>query len=237
MAECHGQSSVFPFMAKVSLTFRPRRSAGAAALLAAVLSNPACATDVALAGVFPGKALLIVNGGAPRAVGVGTTTREGVRVLSVDGDSATVEIDGLRQRVVVGQHPVSVQGAQGRGAATVTIEADRRGMFHTDGSINGAPVHFLVDTGATLVALGRSDAQRAGLDITKGEPIRIHTANGLTQGWRLALNSVKVGGITLNNVDGVVHSSELPAVLLGASFLNRMEMRRDGTALQLRQRF
>lgn len=207
-------------------------------LVAMLVSLPAAATDVALAGVFPGKALIVVNGGAPRAVGIGTTTPDGVRVINVDADGAMLEFDGGRHRLVIGQRAVHVSGGgAGARAPTVVIQADSRGQFHTMGSINGAQMRFIVDTGATFVSVGRSDALKAGIDFTKGEPALMQTANGTARAWRVVLDSVRVGDVTLRNVDGVVHSGELPFALLGMSFLNRMEMRRDGPTLQLRQRY
>ncbi|HQX05594.1 MAG TPA: retropepsin-like aspartic protease, partial [Zoogloea sp.] len=96
---------------------------------------------------------------------------------------------------------------------------------------------FLVDTGATSVALGRSDALRAGIEFTKGDPLTMQTANGLVRGWLVSLDRVSAGSVTLRNVPGVVVDAEMPYVLLGMSFLNRMDMRREGTALYLRQRY
>jgi len=63
------------------------------------------------------------------------------------------------------------------------------------------------------------------------------TANGAVRVWRIRLSSVKVGNITLHDVDATVHEHDMPIVLLGMSFLNRMEMRRDGAALTLTQRY
>lgn len=208
-------------------------------LAASLASFNAAATDVALAGVFPGKALIVVNGGAPRAVGVGASSADGVRVVSVDADSATLEFDGGRHRLVIGQRAVHISAVAGSGGRvpTVVIQADSSGQFHTSGSINGAQMRFIVDTGATFVSIGRSDALKAGIDFTKGEPAMMQTANGTARAWRVALDTVRVGDVTLRNVDGVVHSGDLPFALLGMSFLNRMEMRRDGPALQLRQRY
>lgn len=200
------------------------------------LSTPLHATEVALAGVFPGKALLVINGGAPRAVAAGSATPEGVRVVSVDAESAVADFDGQRHRLFVGQQTVSIGRDKG-GSPQVTIEADGRGMFRSGGKVNGVAMQFVVDTGATFVALGRGDAQRAGLDLTRAEPITLQTANGVARGWKLPLDSVSVGGVTLRNVEGVVHAADLPVALLGMSFLNRMEMRREGSTMQLRQRF
>lgn len=201
------------------------------------LALPVGATEVALAGVFPGKALLVINKAAPRAVGVGSTTLEGVRVLGVDGEAATLEFDGRRHRLVVGEQAVSVSASSGEGIPSLVIQGDSRGHFNQIGAINGASVRFLVDTGATSVALGRADAVRAGVDFMKGESVSMQTANGLVRGWMVSLDTVKAGALLLRNVPGVVIDAELPYVLLGMSFLNRMDMRREGSALYLRQRY
>ncbi len=205
----------------------------------ACLSGGSAATDVALAGVFPGKALIVVNGGAPRAVNVGTTTQEGVRIVAVEGDGATVDFDGRRHRLFVGERAVNIISSAGAtgGASVVTIQSDGRGQYRSTGAVNGASMLFLVDTGATFVSLGRSDALKAGVDFTKGEPALMQTANGVVRAWRVSLDTVRIGDVTLRNVDGVVHANDMPIALLGMSFLNRMEMRRDGSSLLLKQRY
>lgn len=205
-------------------------------LLLACVSFGAQATEVALAGVFPGKALVIINNGAPRALAVGASTPEGVRIVAVDDAGATVEVDGKRRRLVVGEHAVSV-GATGVASESIVLQGDSRGHFHAQGAVNGVAIRFLVDTGATSVALGRSDALKAGVAYTRGEPRIMETANGQARGWLVSLDSVRINGITLRNVPGVVLEVDMPQALLGMSFLNRMDMRREGGALYLRQRY
>jgi len=136
---------------------------------------------------------------------------------------------------VVGQHAVST-GGESR-AAVVTLTADPSGHFLTVGTINGVPVRLLVDTGATFISMGMADAVKANVDYKKGEPGVSMTANGPAKVWRVKLNSVRVGDVLLNEVDAVVHESSLPVVLLGMSFLNRMEMKRDGQTMTLKKRF
>lgn len=205
-------------------------------LLLACVSFGVQATEVALAGVFPGKALVLINNGAPRAVAVGASTPEGVRIVAVDDAGATVEVDGKRRRLVVGEHAVSV-GAAGAASESIVLQGDSRGHFHAQGAVNGVAIRFLVDTGATSVALGRSDALKAGVAYTRGEPRIMETANGQARGWLVSLDSVRINGITLRNVPGVVLEVDMPQALLGMSFLNRMDMRREGGALYLRQRY
>lgn len=194
------------------------------------------ATDVSVVGLFSGKAVVVINGGAPRTLALGAKTPEGVKLVSVDADSATLEFDGRRYRLAMGQAVASKESGDSAAMMT-TLTADGRGHFVTIGSINGATMRFLVDTGATLVSLGAADAVRAGIDYRKGEPGMTMTANGPSQVWRVKLDTIRVGDVTLNNVDAAVHASDLPVTLLGMSFLNRMEMKRDGNTMTLRKRY
>lgn len=204
--------------------------------MAASLPAVALGAEVALVGVFPGAAVLVVDGGAPRTVRVGSSIR-GVRVVSVERDTATVEVEGRRTQLRMGESPGSLGSGESGGPAAVTLTADGRGHFVTPGSVNGAPIRFLVDTGATYVSIGRSDAARIGVDLKNAEQGMSMTANGPAPVWKVRLSSVSVGAITLRDVDGVVHGTDMPMALLGMSFLNRMEMRRNGESMTLKRRF
>lgn len=196
--------------------------------------HQALAADVGVVGLFPGKAVLVIDGGAPRTVSVGTSVG-GVRLVAVDKESATVEWGGRRQRLAIGQHAHA--GGEGGGSQIASLTADGRGHFITTGTVNGATVRFMVDTGATGVALGAADARRANINVSNGRPIMVQTANGVTQAWLVTLDSVRVGDVVLNGVEGMVHQHDLPMALLGMSFLNRMEMKRDGQTMTLRKRY
>lgn len=195
---------------------------------------PAWAVDVGVVGLFPGKAVLVIDGGAPRTVAVGANV-SGVRLIAADQDSATVEIGGKRQRLAIGQHAHS--GGQGGETQNTSLTADSRGHFITTGTVNGATIRFMVDTGATSIALGASDARRANVSTANARPVMVQTANGITQAWLVTLDTVRVGDVTLNGVEGIVHQHDMPIALLGMSFLNRMEMKRDGQTMTLRKRY
>ena len=207
-----------------------------ALIIGLAIVMPAAATEVSLVGLFAGKALVVIDGGRPRTVPVGTTTSEGVRLLSIEEGAANFEIDGRKQRLTIGQHAVSA-GQDTTANPSVTLTADAAGHFITVGTINGAPTRFLVDTGASMVAMSIADASRANIDYQKGEPGMVMTANGPVRVWRVVLNSVRVGDIVLNQVNGTVQEANLPFALLGMSFLNRTEMRRDGSTMTLKKRF
>jgi aspartyl protease family protein len=212
-------------------------AAVALGLLGCFWFGVASATDVSVVGLFSSKAVIMVNGGAPRTVEVGAKTPEGVKLIGVDQAGATVEVDGKRYRVAMGQGITSSAGSESALSAA-TLTADGRGHFVAAGTVNGAPVRFLVDTGATVVSMGAGDAIRAGIDFrNQGQPAMTMTANGPAQVWRVKLRDVRVGDLVLNDVDGAVHSIDMPVVLLGMSFLNRMEMKREGSTMTLRKRF
>jgi aspartyl protease family protein len=195
---------------------------------------PALAQEVGLAGVMGSKAVLTINGGEPRAVQVGQTA-DGVKVISVQGDQAVVEIGGRKRALRVGQHAIGA--GSGDAGGKVTMTADAQGHFFTTGSVNGATVRFMVDTGATMISLSASDARRIGLDSSRGEKGLTNTANGQAVVTKVKLDTVRVGDVTVNNVDALIHQTEMPFALLGMSFLNRMEMQRDGSTMTLKKRF
>ena len=203
----------------------------------ALLAQAALATDIGVIGVFPGKgAVLVVDGSGPQSVRIGQKLGA-VTLVSVDKAGAVIEEAGKRRTVALGQHVTSGQSPSGR-APQVTLSADSRGQFTTEASVNGAHMRFMVDTGATLVSLPGNDARRLGIDFAKGQKGVAQTANGPTPVYRIKLDSVKVGEIELLNVDAIVlDGGGLAQPLLGMSFLNRVEMRRDGDSMTLVRRF
>ena len=119
---------------------------------------------------------------------------------------------------------------------SVTLAQDGYGHFRTEAYVNGARVRFLVDTGATLVSLPVAEAQRLGINYLQGTPGYSQLADGRRViSYRVILESVMIGDITLYNVDGVVQGGGEP--LLGMSFLSRTEMRNDGQRMVLTKRY
>jgi len=203
-------------------------------LLLALSSGSLPAQEVGLAGLLGSKAMLMINGGEPRAVAIGQTV-EGVRLIAVQNDQAIIEIGGKKRALRVGQHAVG--GGSGGDSGKVILTADSRGHFATIGTVNGASVRFLVDTGASVISLGASDARRLGLDPTRGQRVLMNTANGQAIASKITLDVVRVGDITLHNVEAVINQTDMPVALLGMSFLNRMEMQRDGDTMTLKRRY
>ncbi len=206
------------------------------ASLSLLLVGAADAAEVNVIGLFPNKAVVVIDGGAPRVLSVGQKPVGGVTLISTDRESATLDIDGQKKTLRIGQHHAGPTPASPSQSATLT--ADPRGHFVVDGQINGGPVRFLVDTGATTIALSSGDATRLGIDYRKGLPGMMGTANGMATAYALKLDTVRVGDIVLNNVDAaVLEGNPMPFALLGMSFLNRMEMKREGQTMVLIRRF
>jgi aspartyl protease family protein len=202
----------------------------------ALSCGAAGATDVNVIGLFPGKAVVVVNRGAPRTLAVGDKTPEGVRLLSVDSGSATLEVDGRREKLDMGQHFETAASSGSR--ESVTLPADDHGQFVTSGQVNGNHMRFVIDTGATYVAIPASEARRLGIDLSHARQGATMTANGPVAVYKVSLDSVTLGGVTLYNVEATVHPMPgMDVGLLGMSFLNRMEMRREGTTLTLTKRY
>ncbi|MGJ7534466.1 MULTISPECIES: retropepsin-like aspartic protease family protein [unclassified Variovorax] len=208
----------------------------AAQLLAAAAVAHA-AGSVTLTGSIGSRAILIVNGNPPKTVAVGESY-QGVKLLSLQADQAVVELDGKRVNLRM-DTPVSIGGGGGSGGGgnRVVLSADSRGHFMTQGAINGRPVTFMLDTGATSIALSADDAQRIGLDYSKGQRVTMSTANGTTSGYRLRLQSVRVGDVEVYDIDAIVSPQAMPFVLLGNSFINRFSMRRDADQMVLEKRY
>lgn len=211
-----------------------RRHRIASIVLGLLLSTGAAALDVNVVGLFPNKAVVQIDGGKLQTLSVGQKTIEGVVLVSVERDGATFDIQG--QRMVLGLGLARMKASTS--AASVRMTADGRGHFVTVGQVNGTPIRFAVDTGATFISLPAGEARRLGLDYRKGQKTMMNTANGGALAYRIKLDTVQVGDITLNAVDAVVMEGDgLAVALLGMSFLNRMDIRREGEIMTLTKRY
>ncbi len=205
---------------------------GAAALLLPALP---WAQTVQLAGQMGRKALLLIDGQTVTlAVG---ESRSGVTLRSLQDGQAQVEWGGRVSTLSVGGAPARVGAGGGPVVGrSIVLPVGPGGHFMAGGNINGRAVRFMVDTGATTIALGRSDAQRVGLDLTGAQRVLMQTAGGTVAGHALTLSAVTVGEVTLANVQAVVMPTEMPFVLLGNSFLSRFQMQRDNDVMRLELR-
>lgn len=171
---------------------------------------------------------LLVNGSILRSLYRGETSAEGVRVVEVRSDSALIEVEGKHFQMTLGSST----------APSVVLQADSRGHFLAEVAINGTPIRALVDTGASSVALNLEDARRMGVDLIGAPSITVQTAAGPRRALRAKLGNVQLGDILLQNVEAIVsETNDLPIVLLGMSFLDRLDMQRSGRTLILTRRY
>jgi aspartyl protease family protein len=207
----------------------------AALMVGAVLA--AQAQSVAMSGSMGSKALLVIDGAAPKAVSVGQTHR-GVKVISVTADQTVVEASGKRLLVHLGGSPISAgRAAAAGGGSQISLTAGSGGHFITPGTINGHAVEFLVDTGATSIAMSMSDAKRMGIDYEKGRPIVGSTATARVNGYQVRLQKVRIQDVEVYDVEAAVLPGSMSHLLLGNSFLTRFQMKRDNDQLTLTKRF
>lgn len=213
----------------------PRRGAsGVLGLLLALCASSAPATEVGVVGLFPGKAVLVIDNAAPRTYSVGRPVALGIGLSAVDADTATLTIDGKTRVIPIGSHVNhSLPGTD----ASITLQANGQGHYLTQGRINGGGIQMLVDTGATLVALPAADAVRLGIDYRRGQKALVNTANGPAPIYRVTLDAITIGTLTLTQVDAAVQEAGLPFALLGMSFLSRTDMNRTGSTLTLTKRY
>lgn len=135
------------------------------------------------------------------------------------------ELQDVGHRVTLGLIPgSSVTRLNDDGTARVDVGRDRSGHFIVDASVDGTPISFLVDTGATTIALSYRDAMRAGIDPDRLRfDLPIRTANGTANAARVQLESVTLGGIERRNLTATVSEPRaLGQSLLGMNFLGSL---------------
>ena len=221
----------------VSKIFRLGSGSAAAAGLSVLMCLPSGsvqAVEIGVVGLFPGKAVLVVDGAAPKTYTVGSQIDTDSKLTAADDQAATFKIHGKTLVIPIGSHINRV--APGAGSS-ITMQADSQGHYITMGQINGGSIRMLVDTGATMIALPAADAVRLGIDYRRGQPGFVNTANGSAAVYRVKLESVRIGDLQLSQVDATVQESGLPFALLGMSFLSRTDINRSGSQMTLTKRY
>jgi aspartyl protease family protein len=204
-------------------------------LLGSLLALPATtwAVDVALVGILGNKALLVVDARTPRAIAVGQTY-QGIKVLAVHPEGVTIDVDGVQQNLRMGQSPLAV--GQYKSSNRLILSADKYGHFVSSGTINGKRMQYMVDTGASAVSIGKPDADRMGIKYQNSPRISMNTANGISLGWVVKLDSVRIGDIEIFGIEAIVTPEKMPYVLLGNNMLAEFQMTRNNQQMVLEKR-
>jgi len=207
-------------------------------LTAAVIAasgDVVAAPRIEVQALFGGKAIVMIDG-QRRTLSIGQTSPEGVKLIDADSKQAVLEVDGKHKTYKPGG-AISLSYAKPEHHEE-TIYADGRGMFRSVGAINGRSVRFLLDTGATTVAMNKSQAKQLGVDYRmNGEIVVISTASDNVKGYRVRLKSVSLGKIKQRNVEAMVIDGNHPGpILLGMSFLGKLKVEKAGDVMKIRQR-
>lgn len=214
-----------------------QRMAGVQSCLVVMLllgAQTATAMDIQTRMLARGSALLEIDG-KQRMLRDGNKSPEGVLLVSSDGKKAVIEVDGKRQTLTLTRRiATNFTTAQ---KSVVRIASTHGGHYVTPGRINGMPVEFMVDTGATMIAMNYVVAERLGIDYRAGRPIKVNTANGVAQAYEVILSSVSIGDLEVQQIRAAVSSTEFPQViLLGNSYLGKVDMQVDNGVLLLQSR-
>ena len=186
--------------------------------------------------LFPGRAVLSIDG-KRRVLEVGKPAVDGVILLAADSRRARLQVGEAVRELTVNER-VGASFTAPAQRPGLTLSEARDGHFYVDGTINGSLVRFVVDTGASTVALSGREARKLGLMFLRdGTPGTVETAAGPAPAHALRLRELKLGPIVLSDVQAIVLEGDFPRVaLLGQSCLERLHMTRDGSVLALRQR-
>ena len=191
--------------------------------------------DIRVQGLLGKSAVLVING-KQRLLKQGKTSPEGVKLVSVDDQEATLEVDGQRIKLGLSQHISS--NFQAAEMAELRIPRGYNDHYFVTGYINGHPLKFLVDTGASAVVVNINQAKALGIDYRNGEKIQVNTASGVSDARDVTLNKLTIGNITLHNIRCIVNISSYPTTaLLGNTFLSKVQMSEDEGVLVLRKKF
>jgi aspartyl protease family protein len=187
--------------------------------------------------ILKNAAVLTING-KQQMLGNNASTAEGYKVINIGQDSVTLLINNEPQVFKLGA-AISASKAMKSGKQSVNISRDNRGMYITSGTINNFPVNFLVDTGATFIAINSKLAIQIGIDYHGlGKAELANTASGQVTAWKLLLDSVRIGDLELRLVDAAVIEGDFPIrPLLGMSFLGRVRMQDNGVLLTIEEKY
>ncbi len=190
------------------------------------------AQNVQVHGLFKNSAVVSING-KQSILKVGKKNSNGIHLISATSKEAVIDINGA-----VKHFNISRKNSNGYVKPIrneVRLQAGHNNHFFANGKVNGFNAHFLVDTGASTLAINKNTAARMG--ITKRDSIGelyVNTANSRVRAYAVTLKSVTVGSIKLNNIRAVIMPNDHPKeILLGNSFLSKCNMKVSGGVLVL----
>jgi aspartyl protease family protein len=209
------------------------RAAWLTPLLSVALAA-AAAPPVEAVGLFKGRAMIRVLG-TERYLTVNQTSPEGALLLEADAQHAVVRYKDETYRLTLSEQLGGVFKVPTQ--TTLSIAPDDHGQYRAQGSINGHTAAFLVDTGASLVALSERTANEMNIRFADSpERASVVTAQGQVDAYLVDLDTLTLGGIKTNHVRAAVIPGDYPLeVLLGMSFMRKVKMEEQAGVLVLKQ--
>lgn len=200
-----------------------------------VASVAEAAVPIEIVGLFK-DTVVIREPGGERLLKAGDTTASGVTLISANAREAVVSYRGQRQTLNLSDRPAGSGGYVEAQSQRVSIPADELGQYRIRGAIDGRYVDFLIDTGASVVAMSSHAAASLGIDYTRGQHGSVQTAQGNAESYFMILDQVTVAGITAYNVQAAIITGRYPLdILLGMSFLKQVSMQESGGVMTLIQ--
>ena len=215
------------------------RNAPQTILLAVVLLGTSAQASVPLeiVGLFK-DAAIIREHGRERLLKAGQSSQSGVTLLSANSREAVVAYQGRQQTLTLSERPAGAGGYAEAETQRVSIAADELGQYRIRGAINNRYVDFLIDTGASVVALSSQQADALGIDYTRGQRGAVQTAQGNAESYFMILEQITVAGITVHNVQAAIITGAYPVdILLGMSFLRQVSMQENSGVMTLVARY
>lgn len=193
------------------------------------------AADIVILGLFKDKVVLVKDN-KRMVLKTGDITSDGMKVLSVTSKQVDLEIEGQQQSYGLGTQISSTYSAPKN--LVYRIQKDKQGMYRAQGKINQHQVKFIVDTGATLLAINTNLAKTLNIPYEKAPSTQVETASGRAKAFRVVLDSVTIGGIVIRDVEAVVVDGDSPKeALLGMSFLKHLRMENTDNLMVLEQKY
>jgi aspartyl protease family protein len=188
--------------------------------------------------LFENKAMLHIDKDQV-LVSIGEVTKHGVKLISADAHGALIEIEGVRRKYFLGNVVRNTNASENQSEPEILVYQGADTMYRTTGSMNGFPVNFLVDTGASSIAMSSEQAKRLGINYKlNGKPTWVSTASGVEKAVFVSIDKVTISGITIRSVEGlVIEGSEPSTPLLGMSYLNRFKIINDGNLMRLQRKY
>jgi aspartyl protease family protein len=182
------------------------------------------ALEIEVVGLFKNAALVRIDG-ERKLLKQGVVSAEGVELIQADSRGAVVVYNDERIELFLSSK-ISTRFEQPTSSMVQIV--GRNNQFKTSGSINGQSVGFLIDTGATVVAMNQNHAISLGIDYEKGKVARVETAGGVINAYQVFVDSITVGGIRAANVEVAILEGNHPSdILLGMSFLQHVEIQKS----------